>query len=345
MHFYQDSALELHTLYTLATLAGLQFAEAQTREALDLEITLAESHATAACFSPTARVSEPEWASDRLPDEVFVDPRPDDLLSHSPKRRGMMVGMRSALFICLGATLIAQNNTPDRSTAIGRQLVEEVHRSTTLVEQPAVQEYVAKLGARLDADDTFSVIKGSRTKGLLEPIAISGRYIFVAVGLLLAANDEAEFSGMVAQAIVRARKPIKPIWFQQNPWNHSSCCVVNSFDGVGVWMSADAFAQRRADELEADAIAVPLMSGAGFDPAALLRYIERRQPVDRPDTPFPVRADRIAGLQQAIRDLPPATYSESDKFYAIQEQVRPLPVSPPQSDSRPTLFRKPEPPK
>jgi predicted Zn-dependent protease len=106
-------------------------------------------------------------------------------------------------------------------------------------------------------------------------------------------------------------------------------------------------AQRHADELEADAIAVPLMSRAGFDPAALLRYVERRQPVDRRDAPVPVRADRIAGLQQAIRELPPATYSESDEFHAIQEQVRPLvrlPVPMPQRDGRPTLFRKPEPP-
>jgi hypothetical protein len=70
-------------------------------------------------------------------------------------------------------------------------------------------------------------------------------------------------------------------------------------------------AQRHADEIE-----------AGFDPAALLRYVERRLPVDRPGIVFPIRADRIAGLRQAIRDLPSAVYSESDEFHAIQEQVR-----------------------
>jgi predicted Zn-dependent protease len=217
--------------------------------------------------------------------------------------------MRSALFICLGATLIAQNNTSDRSAAIAREQAEEVRRTTERVEQPAVQHYVAKLGTRLDADATFSVIKNSRAKGLQGPIAMPGGYIFVPASSLLAANDEAEFAGMLAQAIVRARKPIRPM----TPGTIPLFFGTDSLDGGGALMSA----QRHADELEADAIAVPLMSRAGFDPAALLRYVERRQPLDRPDAPFPIRADRIAGLQQAIRDLPPANYSESDEFHAI----------------------------
>jgi hypothetical protein len=118
--------------------------------------------------------------------------------------------MRSALFICLGATLIAQNNTSDRSAEIGRQLVEEVRRMTTPIELPAVQDYVEKLGARLDADATFSVMK-SHAKGREGPIAMRGGYIFVPVGSLLAVEDEAELAGILAQAIVRARKPIQPI--------------------------------------------------------------------------------------------------------------------------------------
>jgi hypothetical protein len=77
----------------------------------------------------------------------------------------------------------------------------------------------------------------------------------------------------------------------------------------------------------------------GFDPAALLRYIERVQPPDRPRSPFPARVDPVAALQKAIQDLPSASYSESDEFYAIQEQMRPLPPPPP------TLIRKSDPPK
>jgi predicted Zn-dependent protease len=100
--------------------------------------------------------------------------------------------------------------------------------------------------------------------------------------------------------------------------------------------------QRRERELQADASAILLLSRAGFDPAELLDYIERVQPLDRPRSPFPARADRIAALQKAIRDLPPASYSQSDEFYAIQEQIRPLRPPPPPP---PTLYRKSDPPK
>jgi predicted Zn-dependent protease len=104
-------------------------------------------------------------------------------------------------------------------------------------------------------------------------------------------------------------------------------------------LPTDVMYQRRAVELQADTIAALAMSRAGFDPAGLVRYIDQVQPPDQPRSPFPVRADRIAALQKAIRDLPLGYYSESDEFYAIQEQMRPLPRPPP------TLFRKADPPK
>jgi predicted Zn-dependent protease len=119
---------------------------------------------------------------------------------------------------------------------------------------------------------------------------------------------------------------------------------VGSLVGDSV-LSASAIDQRREVELEADTPAILLMSRAGFDPTALLRYIERLQPPDGPRLTFPARADRIAALQKAIRDLPPASYSESDEFHAIQEQMRRLPqmrLSPP---GPPTLFNKSGPPK
>jgi hypothetical protein len=65
------------------------------------------------------------------------------------------------------------------------------------------------------------------------------------------------------------------------------------------------------------------MSRAGFDPAALLHYVEREQPPDQSRVSlFPPLAERIATFQEAIRDLPSAAYSGSDEFYIIQEQAR-----------------------
>jgi predicted Zn-dependent protease len=70
----------------------------------------------------------------------------------------------------------------------------------------------------------------------------------------------------------------------------------------------------RALELQADAAAVPAMARVSFDPAALLRYLERLR--------TPAIDERIAALQQVLREFPQTSSTTSDAFTAIQQQVR-----------------------
>ena len=44
------------------------------------------------------------------------------------------MGMRFASFVFVGLTLAAQNLTLDKDSALGKQLAEEVHRSTKPIE-------------------------------------------------------------------------------------------------------------------------------------------------------------------------------------------------------------------
>jgi beta-barrel assembly-enhancing protease len=246
-------------------------------------------------------------------------------------------GMRWASLVVSCLTLAAQNRTFDKEAAIGRQVAEQVRRSTTPVESQEVQAYVARLGARLTAQlpspafgYTFSVVSTDQSNLLHEPLAIPGRYIFVPSSLLLTANDEAEFAGMLAQAI--AHEPVRI----QNTAGTIPVIFVDSFIGNDA-LPATVMYQRRGMELQKDTIAALAMSRAGFDPAGLVRYIERVQPPDQPRSPFPPRDARIAALREAIRDIPPAVYAESDEFYSIQERVRP---APPKPRSTPSLLTK-----
>lgn len=76
----------------------------------------------------------------------------------------------------------------------------------------------------------------------------------------------------------------------------------------------------RTFEQEADTIAVKLTSTAGYDPQALLRYMNRVWPDNQPD---PVRTARIAAIETAIQQLSPA--NSGDDFLRIQKQVRDTP--------------------
>jgi predicted Zn-dependent protease len=218
--------------------------------------------------------------------------------------------MRSTLFVFFCLTLTAQDRKLDlnREAVLGRQMAEEVRRSTTPAGSQAVQDYVAQVGARLTAQlpgaafaYTFSVVLTDRTNALHEPIVLPGGYVFVPVSLLLAAEDEAEFAGMLAQAVARGPHLINGRAGTIPAYSSSGF----GEEGLEVLMPAAALDRWRGLELQADASAVVAMSRAGFDPTALLRYIEREQPPDRPRSLFPSRAARIAALQEAIRSLPP----------------------------------------
>ena len=99
--------------------------------------------------------------------------------------------------------------------ALGRDLSRQIRQSTTPVASAVVQDYVAQLGVKLSAQMpgggpfTFPVVNGL-SNPMHEPIALPDGEIFVPLSLLLAANDEAEFAGVLAQAMAREPLRINP---------------------------------------------------------------------------------------------------------------------------------------
>ena len=82
------------------------------------------------------------------------------------------------------------------------------------------------------------------------------------------------------------------------------------------------------------------MSVAGYDPAALVRYIERVQPPDSRFSPFPPRDERIAALRETIGKLPSANDTFSEEFLVVREQARA--EAPERPKSHPALKRLPQ---
>jgi beta-barrel assembly-enhancing protease len=245
--------------------------------------------------------------------------------------------MRPATLAFFCVTLAAaQDRTLDKEAALGGQMAEEVRRSTTPVGSQEVQDYVARLGARLSTQlpnppfpFTFAVVKMDQTNALHEPRALPGGYIFVPLSLLLVANDEAEFAGMLAQAM--ARGPLR----MDNNAGTIPTIFVGGWGDDSMLIPARWLDRWREMELHADTSAAVAMSRAGFDPSALLRYIERLQPADRRYSALPPRASRIAALEQTIRDLPQAASAESGEFNRIQELARDAAPKPPPPTLRP----------
>lgn len=219
-------------------------------------------------------------------------------------------------------TLAAQNPTPAKQAAVERQMLETVHLFTTPVEPQAVQDYVSLLGARLATQLPAGAVPYSFVvvdfweNGLPEALLLPADHIFVPLHLLQTAKDEAEFAGMLAQAIALAPLLKQPDFMCGN----QLLCLM--YETGNIPMSL--LRQRRGMELRADTSAAAAMARAGFDPAALLRYIQRVQPSDQPTSPLPPRAKRIAALRKAISTLPPTAYTgNSQDFSVVQKLARP----------------------
>jgi predicted Zn-dependent protease len=241
----------------------------------------------------------------------------------------------------------------EKEAALGRQLAAEFRQRSIPVENPAVRDYVNRLGQRLAAQMpeagfpfTFSVIAGDPCAATHEPAALPGGSVFVPAALLLAARDEAEFAGVLAHAMehIAQRHGTRQATRGQIV-NYSSIPLI--FVGgrcAGQAIPLGFVAMQRQAELEADSLAVQAMARAGFDPEALVRYVERLPAtstgaITKAYSPMPEPDRRIAAMRSAIAKLPRVEYAAGapGEFAAVQREVRPAAESAP---TPPSLIRK-----
>ena len=246
------------------------------------------------------------------------------------------------LLIALGAGALAQPQSPAsrKEAALGAQLAEDLRRHTTPVASSEVSDYVARLGEKLATHAshgdsfTFSSVRDDLGGPTHEPRVLPGGYIFVPASLILAARDETELAGMLAHAI--ARKP-------GLTRTDAASIPVIFLDPLQSGTLPPGMAKEwRQRELQADRDAIDLMATAGYDPSALLRYLERTQPANMfRDAPLPPRDERLARLDETIRALPPHPYSSGNDFVIIQDRLR-LEMQPPATPTErpPSLFNR-----
>ena len=263
--------------------------------------------------------------------------------------------MRAIFILIVAVTASAQVN---KETALGAQLAQDIRQRTTAIENPLVQEYVEQIARNLAAEIpnanfkySFVLIADDLGGETHEPLSLPGGYIFVSAALIRNAASEAEFAGMLSHAMVH------PTLMSVRP-NGSTIPVVfiGGWNGLGLRQSGalmpmSLLKDQREDELQADMLAVPIMSAAGYDPEALVNYIAQvpatrlRGATSQLFATLPDRDTRVAGIQQEIQKLPGRSYTTIDagEFGRIQAQLvaeAPAPRRPSPDETRPTLRRR-----
>lgn len=265
-----------------------------------------------------------------------------------------MAGRVPCLIWLLAAEALAQQ-TPvpgqsvnfysvEKEIALGGQLADEFRRKVQVINSPTALAYISGIGQRLVSATggppfpyTFTVVADDPT-AMNEVAAFPGAYLFVPSSLILAVKDEDELAGMLAHAIAHvALRDGTRAATRAELANTASAPLIfmGGWTGYAIQQGeslAIPMGMRqmwRNLELEADRLASRTMAAAGWDPAALARYIERLQAPDATQNKawpaLPPRSERIEAIQRVIAELPQRSYRPHNGLDIVQKELRQYP--------------------
>src|SRR5882757_9656318 len=175
----------------------------------------------------------------------------------------------------------------EREISLGKGLAQEVERSSKLIDDPIVTEYVNRVGQNLVRNSdakvpfTIKVIDSDEVNAF----ALPGGFFYVNKGLILAADNEAELAGVMAHEIahVTARHAMENE-AKMRAMDYGMLAGIILGGGIignvlyngGGMIEAMAFLKfSRGAEEEADKLGIQYMWAAGYDPGAMATMFEK----------------------------------------------------------------------
>src|SRR6266702_4152196 len=214
----------------------------------------------------------------------------------------------------------------EKEIALGKGLAQEVERSSKLIDDPVVTEYVNRVGQNLVRNSdarvpfTIKVIDSDEVNAF----ALPGGFFYVNSGLILRAQEESELAGVMAHEIahVAARHGTK----QATKGDIIQLATIplillgpGGWAGYGIYQAANLAIPltylkfSRDDERQADFFGLEYMYKAGYDPNSYVTFFERVQADERrrPGTipkvfsTHPPTPERIQNTQKEIAKILP----------------------------------------
>jgi hypothetical protein len=258
----------------------------------------------------------------------------------------------SILIACpLGFTQGAEPQLPDPGTVagvtkeqqvqLGQQAKAEVYKQMpVLPDSNPVTQYVQQLGKKLAAgipsDKSWPYEFHVIPEKDINAFAIPGGPIFVNLGTIQAADNEAELAGVIAHEMTH-------VYMQHSVKQMSKQSMAQGVLGVlggmlgqgtagnlarlGMQVGAGAIFMKysRADEAQADAGGAVIMYKAGYNPKAMADFFQKLEqqgggggPQFLSDHPNP--GNRVQAVTNQIKNWPPKNFTSNDQALAQAKQ-------------------------
>ena len=234
----------------------------------------------------------------------------------------------------------------EREIALGKSMAQEVERSSKMIDDPVVTEYVNRVGQNLVRNSdarvpfTIKVIDSD----VVNAFALPGGFFYVNSGLILRADEEAELAGVMAHEMshVIARHGTKQATkgeIMQIMAMAAMIVVPYGWAGYGIYEGMNlaiplTFLKFSRDaERQADFLGIQYMYKAGYDPNAYVAFFERLQTDEkrRPGTvskffsTHPPTPDRIEAAQKEIARILPERDEyivSTSEFDSVKSRLR-----------------------
>jgi predicted Zn-dependent protease len=320
--------------------------------------------ADAAKTPPPAQQPAPPQAQPQTQQQTGPQPVPqkDTVTPKNSKEDVEAIGNRS---VGKGVNLFSL----EREISLGKGLAQEVERSSKMIDDPVVTEYVNRVGQNLVRNSdarvpfTIKVIDSDEVNAF----ALPGGFFYVNSGLILRAQEESELAGVMAHEIahVAARHGTKNATKGELmqlasipamifiPYSMAGYAM---YQGLNLAIPLTFLKFSRDAEREADFLGLQYMYKTGYDPNSYVTFFERIQADEkrRPGTipkvfsTHPPTPDRIENTQKEIARILPAKQEylvTTSEFDTVKARLRNIMFSRKVSDNaagKPTLRTKTE---
>jgi predicted Zn-dependent protease len=210
---------------------------------------------------------------------------------------------------------------------MGKQYADEIEKSTKLINDPVVTEYVNRIGQNIVKNSDCKVpftIKVIDTDEI-NAMALPGGFFYVNSGLILAADEEAELAGVMAHETAHvcahhAAREMTRMNYAQLGSIPLIMMTGYSWTGYGIYEAVNIAIPMtflmfsREFEAQADYLGVQYMYRAGYDPQAFVTFFEKIQNLQKQKpgavakafSNHPQTPDRIQHTQEEIAKILPA---------------------------------------
>jgi predicted Zn-dependent protease len=230
-----------------------------------------------------------------------------------------------------------------KEIALGKHYADEIERTSKMVRDPIISEYVNRIGQNLARSSDgkvpfqFKVVDDEAVNAF----ALPGGFVFVNTGLLVKADTESEVAGVLAHEIahVAARHGTRQATKGQlaNLSMIPLMIFTGGWTGFGIQQAA-AFAIpitflqfSKGMEAQADFLGLQYLYKAGYDPLAFVDFFEKLQTMEKRKPgalasvfrSHPMTDDRIESAQKEIeRILPdrPEYVVDRSEFFDVKDR-------------------------